>query len=63
MIIKTDEVPIYATTKHCGRVKIEDGWIYFSPTSTSYLDRVLYDETKSLEENLLDAESQVLEDL
>jgi hypothetical protein len=42
---------IVATCKY-GRVEIENGWIYVGVTKDSFLDKVMYDGTLSLEENI-----------
>lgn len=42
---------IVATCKY-GRVEIENGWIYVGVTSSSFLDKVMYDGTLSIEENI-----------
>lgn len=61
MVIKAEKTPIYVKIEGYGLCKIEDGWIYVGVSSTSYLDRVLYDEEKSLEDNILNAKKQLLE--
>lgn len=42
---------IVETCKY-GRVEIENGWIYIGVTEGSFLDKVMYDGTLSLEENI-----------
>lgn len=42
---------IVATCKY-GRVEIENGWIYVGVTKSSFLDKVMYDGTLSLEDNI-----------